>query len=100
MYSYELTFWLISIENSDKQESKNTMSVEISHYCGGQPDSMRHSYAFNKIWGVQLSIHFLRRVVLLGIIFLDTELNKPTFLRDEMFFYWLFATSKAKHYTQ
>ena len=38
-------------------------------------------------------------VVLLGIIFLNTELNKPHFLRDEMFFYALFATNKAK-YTQ
>ena len=35
--------------------------------------------------------------MLLGIIFLNTDINKPDFLRDEMIFYALFATNKAKH---
>ena len=29
-FSYELTFWFISIDNSGKQKSKNTMRVEIN----------------------------------------------------------------------
>ena len=35
--------------------------------------------------------------MLLGIIFLNTELNKPHFVRDEMIVYALFAIYKAKH---
>ena len=35
--------------------------------------------------------------MLLGIIFLNTELNKPHFLHDEMISNALFATKKAKH---
>ena len=35
--------------------------------------------------------------MLLGIIFLNTELNKPYFLRDRNDSYALFATNKAKH---
>ena len=30
--SYELTFWLISIENGGKQKSKNTLRVEIKQF--------------------------------------------------------------------
>ena len=38
-----------------------------------------------KCEGLRYPTHFLKsRVVLLGIIFLNTELNKPHFLRDEM----------------
>ena len=32
-FSYELTFWFISIENSGKQKSKNTLRVEINQFC-------------------------------------------------------------------
>ena len=28
-FSYELTFWFISIENGGKQNSKNTLRVDI-----------------------------------------------------------------------
>ena len=34
-FSYELTFWLISIENSGKQNSKNTLGVEINQFGDG-----------------------------------------------------------------
>ena len=34
-YSYELTFWFISIENSGKQKSKNTLRIEINQFCDG-----------------------------------------------------------------
>ena len=35
--------------------------------------------------------------MLLGIIFLNIEMNKSHYLRDEMSFYALFAVNKAKH---
>ena len=49
---------------------------------------MRNSYAFDKIRGVELPHPLLKKVgvVLLGILVLNTERNKPNFLRDEMFF--------------
>ena len=34
-FSYELTFWFISIENRGKQKSKNTLGVEINQFCDG-----------------------------------------------------------------
>ena len=34
-FSYELTFWFISIENSDKQKSKNTLRLEIYQFGDG-----------------------------------------------------------------
>ena len=34
-FSYELTFWFISIENSGKQKSKNTLRIEINQYYDG-----------------------------------------------------------------
>ena len=34
-FSYELTFWFISIENGGKQKSKNTLRVEINQFCDG-----------------------------------------------------------------
>ena len=41
----------------------------------------------SKCEGLSYPSHFLKsKVVLLGIIFLDTELNKPHFLRDEIIF--------------
>ena len=42
-----------------------------------------------KCEGLSYPTHFLKSrgsIVLLGIIFLNTELNKPHFLRDEMIF--------------
>ena len=49
-----------------------------------------------KYEGLSYPTHSLKsRVVLLGIICMNTELNKPHFLRNE--FYALFATNKAKH---
>ena len=32
-FSYELTFWFNSIENSSKQKSKKTLRVEINQFC-------------------------------------------------------------------
>ena len=34
-FSYELTFWFVSIENGGKQKSKNTLRVEIYQICDG-----------------------------------------------------------------
>ena len=34
-FSYELTFWFISIENGGKQKSKNTLWVEINQFYDG-----------------------------------------------------------------
>ena len=34
-FSYELMFWVISIENGGKQKSKNTLRVEINQFCDG-----------------------------------------------------------------
>ena len=48
-FSYELTFWFISIKNSGKQKSKNTLRVELNQFCDGKRDTMRSSYAIDKI---------------------------------------------------
>ena len=34
-FSYELTICFISIENGGKQNSKNTLRVEINQFCDG-----------------------------------------------------------------
>ena len=34
-FSYELTFWFISVENGDNQKCKNTLRVEINPLCDG-----------------------------------------------------------------
>ena len=48
-FSYELTFWFILIKNSDKQKSKNTLRVEINQFCDSYRDTMRRSYAIDKL---------------------------------------------------
>ena len=87
-FSFELTFWFILIRNSCKQKSKNTLKEEINQFCDGKRDTMRSSYAIDKMGGVKLPHPLLEKVgvVLLGIIFFNTELNKPQFLRDKMLF--------------
>ena len=51
-----------------------------------------------KCEGLSYPIHFLKSgVVLLGIIFLNTELNEPHFLRDEMIF--MNGSPQIKHNT-
>ena len=51
-----------------------------------------------KCEGLSYPIHILKvGVVLIGIIFLNTELNKPHFFARWNYFYALFATNKAKH---
>ena len=47
-FSYELTFWFISIENGGKQKSKNTLRVEINQFCDGKRDTMSNNYAIDK----------------------------------------------------
>ena len=34
-FSYELMFWIISIENDGKKNHENTLRVEINHFCDG-----------------------------------------------------------------
>ena len=53
-FSYELTFWFILIKNSGKQKSKNTLRVETNQFCDGKRDTMRSSYAIDKMRGVKL----------------------------------------------
>ena len=53
-FSYELTFWFILIKNSGKQKSKNTLRIEINQLCDGKRDTMRSSYAIDKMGGFQL----------------------------------------------
>ena len=48
-FSYELTFWFISIENGGKQKSKNTLRVEINQFCDGLCDTMRRPNAVEKV---------------------------------------------------
>ena len=48
-FSYVLMFWFISIENGGKQKSKNTLRVEINQFCDVQRDTMRSSYAIDKM---------------------------------------------------
>ena len=60
-FSYELTSWFISIENSGKQKSKNTLRVDIDQFCDGDRDTMRISYAIDKMWGVKLPHSLLEK---------------------------------------
>ena len=48
-FSYELAFWFVSIENSGKQKSKNTLRVEINQFCDGKRDTIRSSYTIAKM---------------------------------------------------
>ena len=48
-FSYELTFWFISIENSGKQKRKNTLRVEINQFCDGVRNTIRCFYVIDKI---------------------------------------------------
>ena len=52
-FSYELTFWFISIKNSGKQKSKNSLRVEINQFCDSKRDTMRIFCAIDKMWGVK-----------------------------------------------
>ena len=40
MFCYELLFWFISIQNSGKQKSKNTLRVEMSQFCDGMVNAI------------------------------------------------------------
>ena len=53
-FSYELTFWFVLIKNSDKQKSKNTLRVETNQFCDSKRDTMRSSYAIDKMGEVKL----------------------------------------------
>ena len=53
-FSYELTFWFILIKNSGKQKGKNTLKVEINQFCESERDTMRSSYAIDKMGGNKL----------------------------------------------
>ena len=53
-FSYELTFCLILIQNSGKQKRKNTLRVVINQFYDGKRDTIRSSYAIDKMGGVKL----------------------------------------------
>ena len=54
-----------------------------------------------KCQGISYPTHFLKKVgvVLFGIVFLNTELNKPHLLRDEMTFMHCFLQKKQTIYS-
>ena len=52
-FSDELTVWFISIENGGKQNSDNALRVEINQFCDSRCDTVRISYAINKMGGVK-----------------------------------------------
>ena len=83
------------------KKSKNTLRVDIDQFCDDKRDTMRISYAIDKMWGVKLPHPLLEKngVVLSGIIFLNTELNKPHFLRDLMIFMHCSLQIKQKIYS-
>ena len=60
-FSYELTLWFISIENRGKQKSKNTFRGEVNQFYDGLHDTMRSSYAIDKMWGVKLPHPLLQK---------------------------------------
>ena len=60
-FSYEFIFWFISNENGGKQESENTLRVEINQICDGLRDTMRSSYNIVKMWGVKLPHQLLEK---------------------------------------
>ena len=51
MFSYELTFWLISIVNGCKHQDKNSLRVEINQFGDGKCDTVSGSFAIDKIEG-------------------------------------------------
>ena len=53
-FSYELTFWFILIKIVANKKVKKTLRVEINQFCDGKHDTMRGSYAIDKIRGVKL----------------------------------------------
>ena len=48
-FSDELTFWFISIEIGGKQNSNNTLRVKINQFCDSRRDTVRISYAIDKM---------------------------------------------------
>ena len=48
-FSNKLMFWFISIKNGGKQKSRNNLRVEINQFCDGKRDTMRSSYAIDKM---------------------------------------------------
>ena len=97
-FGYELTFWFISIKNSGKQKSKNTLRVEINQFCDSKRDTMRSSYAIDKCEGLSYPTHFLKsRGSVIRNTFLEYRTKQATFFARRNDFYVLFATNKTKH---
>ena len=85
-FSYELRIWFISIENSGNKkvnihwEKKSTSFVMVIAIPWILMPPTKYE-------GLSYPTPFLRvGVVLLGIIFLNSELNKPHLLANEMIF--------------
>ena len=60
-FSDEVTFWFILIKNSGKQKSKNTLRAEFNQFCDGKRDTIRNSYATDKMGGVKLPHPFFEK---------------------------------------
>ena len=56
-FSYELTFWLILIQNSGKQKSKNTLRVVINQFYDGKRDTIRSFMPSTKWEGLSYLTH-------------------------------------------
>ena len=42
-------------------KSKNTLRVKINQLCDGKRDTMRNSYAIDKMWGFKLTNTLLKK---------------------------------------
>ena len=70
-------------------KKENTLKVEINQFCDGKRDTMRSSYAIDKMGGV-VTPPTSRKVGLY-------RTKQATFFARRNDFYALFATNKAKH---
>ena len=90
--------WFISIENSGKQKSKNTLRAEINQFWNGKRDTMRSANAISKICGVELPHPFLEsRGSVIRNNFLKYRTNKAAHFARRNNNYALLAINKATH---
>ena len=85
-------FWFISIINSGKPKSENTLRVEINQFCDGKRDIIRSSYKIDKICGLSYPAHFLKsRGSVIRNNFLEYRTTKATHFARRNDFYVLFG---------
>ena len=93
-----MTFEFISIENSGKLKSKNTLRVEINQFCVGLRDTVRNSYTFDKIYWVIYATHFFKsRGSVIRNLFLEYRTKHVNIFARRNVIFTLFATNEAKN---